>query len=967
MKHEKKDDFTSNGTIETGANDTDNAQNINVMQQSSGQEGGISASGFSDKEIEYICQQITPRKIRAHFQQYPQEFAKIRPGIRAASLSDDMTIQFVSKNITKKFISSYINRQLSAWKREINECQKTLEEKGESHQKALLKTISQSAFSGNVSLFFKVTGESCSEEYVALAKETLQLLSEKEKQETNPAEILEREAEENAKNLEIRILQEKASDLSDQMVKLKQELETEKNAYSEMQKALSSLTERNVELESGLTTIKRQLKESEDRAERLQTELEKIQKLSKYSDEDAGERQSEDYQYTLIGQVFTNYNGEKWCRRLADIENRKVSRFMKVEEEPPYFSNRDKLPLYDGPDMEGFIGIWNWSAIPNYKDSCRDYVKMQYNSSIKYIEVVELTECHSCEELSDYLAVNTFPGIALGKILFVYRATEREMNGLLCGTRELEFYNGCVRLKKNVYILPQYKIEVGDVLEVAGKKIYRYLNMGIPQSVFQIKSPMEVVKNIIIKRATSARLRQGGLSVKETQHCQAFLRELPEKEIHQEIIDAYECTEKEAEEYLSAFVEQADSYLTESDIDMETLGAAAERNAALVKKCKELLSEDWKEENSEQLRIAQEELETLRRAAEKEKDIYISCKEQYCRMQGELEKFQTEISRQEKLAQEVEEKIAGRIAAARRDAAEFISEMAFAIPENIKGKAVLSEGFSDRISVTYRKKQYLWGDEITDMDSFAEELTDNLSKAGYKEDAASQMSQMIVFAICNKMPIVCGHHAERIADCVSAMFGGDGVCALTLPIGESRCKEICDFIGQEIISADRVFLLNGVFDGFSLNAFHEIRQRSEEWGHRAILIFSLNGVNAEMVSGYVWNRTMFIDGDIGIVDFEADTLNAFHSSVEFTLEYDGEDFRKKRRLLRRFYGIIDNAAILSYAKYLAVTDGTIEPEEMLLVQILLCAKSAGKKEKFLEILSSFDYDIKADKYIAKYL
>ena len=61
------------------------------------------------------------------------------------------------------------------------------------------------------------------------------------------------------------------------------------------------------------------------------------------------------------------------------------------------------------------------------------------------------------------------------------------MNGLLCGTRELEFCNGYARLKKNVYILPQYTIDSGDVIEIAGKKIYRYLNIGMPQNILQVK------------------------------------------------------------------------------------------------------------------------------------------------------------------------------------------------------------------------------------------------------------------------------------------------------------------------------------------------------------------------------------------------------------------------------------------------------------------------------------------------
>ncbi|WP_155245155.1 hypothetical protein [Enterocloster clostridioformis] len=583
---------------------------------------------------------------------------------------------------------------------------------------------------------------------------------------------------------------------------------------------------------------------------------------------------------------------------------------------------------------------------------------------MNYIEVVELTECHNCEELLDFLIGHDFSCISGSKVLFVYHTTENEMNGLLCGTSELEFCDGFARLKKNVYILPQYTIDIGDVLEIAGKKIYRYLNLGMPQSIFQVKSPLEVVKEIVVRRATSAKLRQSGLSIKETQHCQAFLKELPEKTIYQEIVDAYECTEKEAEEYLSSFIKQADSYLSEDDIDMETLGAAVERNTELVRRCKELLSEDWQKENSQQLLMAQDELEKVQRAVKEERDNYTTYKEQHSKVQKELKELQAEISKQEKLAQDVQEKIAARIALARKDAADFISEMAFAMPIDIKSKGVLSEESS--ISVTYRKKKYHLGTEITDMDSFEEELTENLILSGYDERVALQMAQIIVFAICNNMPIVCGEHAERIADCISSMFGCDGTCMLSLPIGEPRCKEICDFIGQEIKAVNRVFIVNGIFEGFSLNAFHEIRQRSEEWGNKAILIFPLNG-NTEMISSHVWNQTMFIDGDIGITDFETDTLNAFYSSVDFVLEYDAEVFRKKRKLLKQFYGMIDNMAVLNYAKYLAVTDGTMEADEMIFIQILLSAKSSEKKEDFLEKLSTIGLDVKSNRYIAKYL
>ena len=84
--------------------------------------------------------------------------------------------------------------------------------------------------------------------------------------------------------------------------------------------------------------------------------------------------------------------------------------------------------------------------------------------------------------------------------------------------------------------------------------------------------------------------------------------------------------------------------MSENDIDMETLGVAVERNADLVRRCNELLLEDWQKENSEKLLMAQDELEKVQRAAWEERENYITYKEQYSKVQEELKKLQAEIS-----------------------------------------------------------------------------------------------------------------------------------------------------------------------------------------------------------------------------------------------------------------------------------------------------------------------------------
>ena len=261
MKHIEKSDYNLKENEEEKTRNNDDAENVNSLQQTLKGKGRILVDDFSQEEIEYICMKITPKKIRAYFQKYPKEFNKVRPGSRAASLSDDTTVMLVRKNITKDFVASFIIKQLDIWRLEIERYQRMQEEKGKSRSIALLETILQSVFEENVTLFFKVIGEPCSKEYIALTEAALQLLGEK-----ISIESLKSETEEGVKSGEITELKEKVKNLTAQTVRLEQEVETEKVLHSKTQTSLSELSERNSELESEVMLIKKQIEQEKRRS-----------------------------------------------------------------------------------------------------------------------------------------------------------------------------------------------------------------------------------------------------------------------------------------------------------------------------------------------------------------------------------------------------------------------------------------------------------------------------------------------------------------------------------------------------------------------------------------------------------------------------------------------------------------------------------------------------------------------------
>lgn len=317
------------------------------------------------------------------------------------------------------------------------------------------------------------------------------------------------------------------------------------------------------------------------------------------------------------------------------------------------------------------------------------------------------------------------------------------------------------------------------------------------------------------------------------------------------------------------------------------------------------------------------------------------------------------------MACEVEDKVAKRIALARENAADFICDMAFASPGYTAAQQPVQNVFLP--TVTHRRINSLSGEEINDLDIFEEELAENLELSGYKELVAAEMAQIIVFCISNKLPLIINENAERIADCISAMFSNEGACVVTFPLGEMSCGKICNSIALEAVKEYNVFVLNGVFDGFSLNLYNELLQHSVEWDNNVLLILPLNGVSIEMVPSFVWNSAMFVDGDIGVDGFPANELHGFTSKVIFKTEVDADNLRNKRKLLKRFVGIISNTALLNYSKFLAMTDRTIESSMMLRVQIAVYAKTTGKVDKFAELFSAIGIDVKENRDLSKYM
>lgn len=909
---------------------------------------------INKSEIEYLCRQMSPKEIKSYFQKFPKDFTRIKPGFRPNALSDDDAINLMIRHSDKPFIWSFIENTVKLWFSEIEEFRKEQEKNGATTEESLLMAIPQSVFADNVELYVTLSGESYTTEYVLLLKTAAAMLRKA---------VLTVAPEQPGTDTSIT---EEISMLTKRVEQLECDLETEKAAHATATKALAEAADNNARLQQCLSTAEARLDSAASKTVQMQEELELLRKLAKYADSDDVDASDPEYEYTSICQVYSDYySGQTWLTRLADIESGKISRFTRMDDVPFYFGNRDRLFWRDGPREDGYLGIWRWNAVPNKSDPSTDYVTTSFSKYGKIIEIIELPDCRTYEEIIQYLVEKSIPYTSGRKYFFVLGETRGNIPGLLCNDKDFDITNDFAKLKANTSILPQYVISSSDIVSIGGRKFYRLTNMGTPQDVYHLKSPFEVVKDVVVSRATSATLRQQGITKKEAQHCQVFLTELPVTTIVQEIADAYGCPESDAAEYLTRFLEFAETYLSESDLDLGTLAAALSRNPGLVEKCKKVLEAEWRTENANILAEAEKE----RRRVAEETSVLEGRSQELGEIITGLRTQQTDIENQInaklQLAVDVEAKVATRIAAARINAADFICEMAFASGQPVSARS--KETDAKRSGVVSRHILCNPGGEIDDLDMLEEELACNFNALGYNAVSANEMAQIITFCICNKQPLVCGSNAASIADAVSALLHSKGAYEITLPMASDRINELCELLGTECTEERAVILFNGVFDGYSMNAYSTVMQYVSQWKNGCVPIFSISGIDPASIPSAVWENVWYIDGDAGLTQFPHGTLNGFDISCELELEFGEGTLKAERKKLKQFTNIISNRAVLNYAGYMVASGNEPKKTDILILQLVLHAKAQNKLDELLSLLNSSGVNVEGSKLLSRYL
>ncbi|MBM6916762.1 hypothetical protein H6B33_15325 [Gemmiger formicilis] len=766
---------------------------------------------LTKEEKSTLCEIITGKEFKELFKRNEQEFSKIQKGFRAKSLTEQHALLIAITHIDNPFIAMWVNMRVEHWLKEIEENIAKLEGDGFSHGAALAATMLDSFFVNNVELYFKLAGapldtDACSNLY----------------------ERMEDIKSERARNAEtsnrIQSMEEENQRLSNQV----EESQHSVNAIkTECEKKIQKIEQDKNQLASLLAEAQAKISELQTAPSAFASD--DADYLACFDDTDASILPSDNAdEIVSLCSVVSDYNGQKWLIRYADLDhNGHYYIFRRNENIPPYFTNRDKIFYKDGPSKDGFYGIWTWSAVPNENDSSKDYILSRYNTEIDAIELVTFTQATSLDELVNFLkeGINYQPHSR--RVMFSIYTSNGQYTGILCTAKELNTVNEKTNISEDCIVVPVYEFTSADVIHLDnGLSFYGNAFAGLPSKLYHLKSPLDIVKDIVLSSISWATYKTREITRAQYKIFKDFIDAIPVDDITCKIRAACRCSEPAAKGLLDEFLSVVWQYVNGDSLEDEIIRSALSANTELQEKAKELIRQDWEKENERLLTEAQQKLDLLRAELKSAAEDLGKAQEAFNKTKAEDERLSDIIAEKEKLADGVEKAIAERIQKARENAADFIASMAFVggQPVQIVGTATPTsvDATSELDMAVYRTfPEFEHLDELEAHHSWADVINTaifELAEAGVAEPYRSGLSAFLCAAYIEKQPLLLvGPNAIDIAQAFCAAVTAH-------KHGELYCEGGCVRHAIEKIGADGedIVIINNLLAGGWMNRLPEI-------------------------------------------------------------------------------------------------------------------------------------------------
>ena len=770
--------------------------------------------GLNTEEKVTLCSIITGKRFKALFLKNESKCLKlniIRNGFRVASLTNQEALLAAIDNIKEAFILTYCNKTIGAMLKAIQKSVDDSKGKGNTDSDALAIALESSDFANplslnNISLYFKLIGkDSTVESYLQIYKKIEHIRGQR---------IKRLENEKNHLLLQIEEFDQKIDDMESEYESKIKRLEQDKN-----------------ELSLHVVSLKKKLHDLESIPSPLSNEDEAYLKSFDDTDNSVLPSMRSD-QFTSLCSVVTQ-KGQTMLTRHADLNhNGYYEIFHQKDDAPKRSYNRDKLYYKDGPSIDGVYGVWNWSSIPNRNDPSREFIDSEYSKTLFPIEIVVLQELSSLDDLADalkkgikYLAHSNkmILSISRGKGCYV---------GFLCNLynkKECSYDNNTITASVDCNVLPVYKYTDNDILHLNnGILFYRKAFAGVPNQIYHMKTPMEIVRHLVISSISWQNYKiRGDIVRNDYRKFKDFLSTIPVDDIIPKIQKECNYTKPTAKKIMNDFMNAVQKYVDGISLTDEIVQSAISTNSAFKEKAKDMIRLDWEKENKSLLDDAQNKLEGL-------KDEYMSMaeylnaeKKAFDKIKEEEKYLKKSIAEKEKLAEDVEYAVSERIKNARKNVAEFIANMAFVTGTEINIQSDIAERQAPvEIGSEQHKYSVVTGSTTLDdleahhcwtdaMDTVVSEI----GEAGVAEEYQNGLAAFLCAAYIHRQPLLLiGPNAIDIVRAFSAAISADKTHGILYCEGD-YCRRDIENIGD---NGEDIVLINNVIMGGWINRLPEI-------------------------------------------------------------------------------------------------------------------------------------------------
>lgn len=732
----------------------------------------LSVNKLNREELEFLASIFEFDNIRKYFQKYPREYQKLTH-LRAKTLTVDQINALIQKNMSSDFIFNFMQGNAEGYIKQLDDSISKLEKEVEDRNKATIIALAESPFRENLSVYYKLIEKNIDDDSIKLLSTIV-----------NSPEL-------------VKMLSSEKSDknLSEQIEQLTKQLNEKDTLIESVNESLLRVQK---EEEQKVEDLRKQLADAQTTIASLQSELNTIKAADIIPEEEI----EDGYAYHSVCEVFTDYNGKIWLKRLADIEKNTLIPFECDEFKPRLFGNRNKLYHKNGPEASGTIGIWAWNASENWNDPATDYIVTSFCYNILPIQVVEIVGIKNTNDILKSLQAGIKINISTTSVIFAIKSSDSEYIGFLCSNKNLTVNNGVLKLNEECYSLDEYTFNEEDTIELSGKTYYKYLKIkGLPKTI-KLYDPIKIVTDIILKRASWNAIKQKGVSKNTWKICRDYIYELPQEDLYTEICDACKCTESEAKQYVASLVENAETYINNDNVENDIIANIIPKHPEIVQKCKGLIYQDWEKENEERIAEANNELESIKSDVENKNAELENVKKEHTRLATELSVISNTISEKEKLASDVDERIKQKIEDAKKNAADFISQMAFvspvsSMPDNTK-KCCYKTGLAiDTEDI----------EEYDDVNTLHSLISEELRNAGVSSKYRDSLAAYMYSAYLTHTPLLlAGPCGKSIANAFSSALNARlaGVLNCSNPFDSEAIKEV-------INSKDNVVVIENPF------------------------------------------------------------------------------------------------------------------------------------------------------------